>query len=141
MKTEVCSYSGHKIAPATGIRAVRTDGKIFIFESHKALSHYNHRWNPRKHGWTLAWRKDHKKEQEIALGKRVRRKVVKVQRAVVGASIEEIVKRQKESREERLAKRESAIRSAKEAKDTKMQKKAQKEAAQAQSAKSKSKRR
>ncbi|KAL0224123.1 hypothetical protein P9112_003513 [Eukaryota sp. TZLM1-RC] len=135
MKTEVCSYSGRKIHPGVGSRTVRADGKIFVFDSHKTLAHYQHRWNPRKHGWTLAYRKDHKKEAEITVGKRARRKVVKVQRAVVGASVEEILRRQRESKEERVAQREKAVRSAKEAKEAKMAKKAQKAAQQAQSGK------
>ncbi|KAL0221127.1 hypothetical protein RCL1_000981 [Eukaryota sp. TZLM3-RCL] len=132
VKLEVCSYSGHRIHPGTGIRTVRADGRIFIFESHKTLAHFQHRWNPRKHGWTIAYRKDHKKEQELTAARRLRKKVIKVQRTIKGVDMDEILRRQRETKEERQAQRESAIRSAKDAKEAKMAKKAQKAAQQAQ---------
>jgi large subunit ribosomal protein L24e len=74
------------------------------------------RKKPAKLAWTQAWRRLHKKTGVETSTKKRSRKTTKVQRAVVGASLEEIKKRASQKAEFRSAQREAALKEAKESK-------------------------
>merc|ERR1711862_390229 len=63
--------------------------------------------------WTQAWRRLHKKGLETTTTKRRTRRTNKVQRAVVGISLEEIRKKASQKPEFRTAQREAAMKEAK----------------------------
>ncbi|GAU87889.1 hypothetical protein RvY_00677 [Ramazzottius varieornatus] len=114
MKTELCNFSGYKIHPGRGKRTVRIDGKLLNFLNSKSEKSFLrlHR-NPREIRWTVLYRRKYKKgQQEEAVKKRVRR-VVKVQRAIAGASITEITAKRNQKPEVRKAQRDEAIKAAK----------------------------
>ncbi|RXG51238.1 60S ribosomal protein L24 [Armadillidium vulgare] len=105
MKLQLCHYSGYKIHPGHGKTMVRIDGKTFIFSQ----------WKMRKH----------KKGVEEELTKKRTRRTQKYQRAIVGASLTDIMAKRNMKPEVRKAQREQAIRAAKEKKAAKTQKKVQ----------------
>lgn len=82
--------------------------------------------NPRKVTWTVLYRRKHKKGTEEEQQKRRTRRTQKFQRAIVGASLTEILAKRNMKPEVRKAQREQAI---KVAKDQKKAKKADKKAA------------
>ncbi|KAF7493791.1 60S ribosomal protein L24 [Sarcoptes scabiei] len=125
MKIELCSFSGYKIYPGHGKRLVKTDGKVFLFMNSKCESSHLMRRNPRKTTWTVLYRRKHKKGSEVEQSKKRRRKTTKFQRAIVGASLNDILAKRNMKPEVRKAQREQAIRTAKEKqRTTKGQKKA-----------------
>merc|ERR1711913_97762 len=75
--------------------------------------------NPRNTTWTVLYRRKHKKGQEEEQAKKKTRKTQKFQRAIVGASLAEIMAKRNQKPEVRKAQREQAIRAAKEAKKAK----------------------
>lgn len=79
----------------TGKLYVRTDNRVFRFFSSKSASLFLQRKNPRKISWTVIFRRVNKKGISEEAAKKRTRKTVKVQRAVVGASVEDIKKRQR----------------------------------------------
>merc|ERR1712198_779198 len=116
MKIELCSYSGYKIYPGRGRTLIKQDGKTYKFldgRSHKA--HLLKR-NPRKTTWTVLYRRKHKKGIEEDVAKKRTKRTQKFQRAVVGASLNDILAKRNQKPEVRKAQREQAIRAAKEAK-------------------------
>merc|ERR1712062_191641 len=74
-KTEKCSYTEYKIVPGRGSRFISKDGRTHYFISTKARS------------------LEHQKKKS--------RKTTRIQKAVVGMSIEEIRRKKAESREDR----------------------------------------
>eukprot|EP00096_Caligus_rogercresseyi_P003960 TRINITY_DN179_c0_g1_i1.p2 TRINITY_DN179_c0_g1~~TRINITY_DN179_c0_g1_i1.p2 ORF type:complete len:157 (-),score=54.08 TRINITY_DN179_c0_g1_i1:63-533(-) len=116
MKIELCSYSGYKIYPCRGRTLVKPDGKVFKFldgRSHKA--HLLKR-NPRKVTWTVLYRRKHKKGIEEETSKKRTKRTQKFQRAVVGATLQDILAKRNQKPEVRKAQREQAIRAAKDTK-------------------------
>jgi len=82
------------------------------------------RKKPAKLAWTQAWRRMHKKTAGLETNSRKRRaKSAKIQRAIVGASLEEIKKKASQKAEFRSAQREAAIKEAKAAKKAAVAKK------------------
>ena len=77
------------------------------------------RRNPREVSWTILYRRKHRKGVEEDVIKRRTRRTQKQQRAVVGASLVEIMARRNMKPEVRKAQREQAIRAAKEKKAAK----------------------
>ncbi|EEB13112.1 60S ribosomal protein L24, putative [Pediculus humanus corporis] len=116
MKIGLCSYSGYKIYPGHGKTMVKADGKVFTFLNKKCESAHLLRRNPRKVTWTVLYRRKHKKGQEEEQTKRRTRRTQKFQRAIVGASLTEILAKRNMKPEVRKAQREQAIRAAKEQK-------------------------
>jgi len=116
MKTEICAFSGYKIHPGKGIRYIRNDSKIFVFLSNKCEASFHMRRNPRKITWTQIYRRVHKKGALEETQKKRARKTVKVQRAIVGATLEVIKAKRNQKPEQRAAQRESALREIKEKK-------------------------
>ncbi|VUZ44307.1 unnamed protein product, partial [Hymenolepis diminuta] len=113
-RLEVCSYSGYKVYPGHGKRAIRGDGRQFYFLSGKCeRSHYLKR-NPREVSWTVLYRRKYKKGAVEETVKKRSKKVAKTARAFAGASMAEIMAKRNQNPEVRLAMREQALRALKE---------------------------
>ncbi|XP_045466104.1 60S ribosomal protein L24 [Harmonia axyridis] len=116
MKIGLCAYSGYKIYPGHGKTLVKVDGKNYTFLNSKCERAHLMRRNPRKVTWTILYRRKHKKGQEEETTKKRTRRTQKFQRAIVGASLNDIMARRNQRPEVRQAQREQAIRAAKEQK-------------------------
>merc|ERR1712198_258021 len=91
MKIELCSHGGYKIYPGRGRTLIKQDGKTYKFldgRSHKA--HLLKR-NPRKTTWTVLYRRKHRKGIEEEVSKKRTKRTQKFQRAVVGATLQDIL--------------------------------------------------
>lgn len=66
--------------------------------------------NPRKVTWTVLYRRKHKKGIEEEAAKKRTRRTQKFQRAIVGASLNEIMAKRTMNPEVRKAQREQAIK-------------------------------
>ncbi|KAE8349017.1 ribosomal protein L24e-domain-containing protein [Aspergillus coremiiformis] len=95
---------------------VRGDSKIFRFQNGKSESLFLQRKNPRRISWTILYRRQHKKGISEEVAKKRTRRVVKSQRAIVGASLDVIKERRNQRPEARAAARQQAIKEAKEKK-------------------------
>merc|ERR1712018_898827 len=116
MGTDRCLYTEYKIYPGRGSRLVTKDGRLHYFISTKARSLFTKKIKPVKLTWTTAWRAYNKKIKVDDIQKKRSRKTTRIQKAVVGMSIEEIRRRKAESREDRDKANDAA---AKEIKDRK----------------------
>ncbi|CAH8620641.1 unnamed protein product [Schistosoma rodhaini] len=127
MKLEVCSYSGFKVYPGHGKRAIRIDGRGFYFINKKCeRSHFLKR-NPREISWTVLYRRKYKKGISEELVKKRTKRVTKSARGIAGASLAEIMAKRNQKPEVRKAMRDQAIRAAKEKqKQKEMEKKVKK---------------
>merc|ERR1712109_34675 len=126
-KTEKCSYTEYKIVPGRGSRFISKDGRTHYFISTKARSLFHQKIKPVKLTWPLAWRGYNKKIKVDDIQKKRSRKTTRIQKAVVGMSIEEIRRRKAESREDRDKANVAAEQTIKERKAKAMQaKKAEK---------------
>merc|ERR1712137_603799 len=137
MKIELCAYSGYKIYPCRGRTLVKSDGKVFKFLDGRSMKAHLLKRNPRKVTWTVLYRRKHRKGVEEEGAKKKTKRTTKYQRAIVGASLNEILAKRNQKPELRKAQREEAIRAAKEVKKTK--KDTAKKAAPAKDAKPKAK--
>jgi len=97
---------------------IRRDGKPIWLGTSKAYSLTIQRKKAAKLVWTQAWRRLHKKGLSETTTKKRTRRANKVQRAVVGASLEDIKKRASEKSSVRTAARESALKELKARKTT-----------------------
>ncbi|XP_034940061.1 60S ribosomal protein L24 [Chelonus insularis] len=116
MKIGLCAYSGYKIYPGHGKTMVKVDGKTFTFLNSKCESAHLMKRNPRKVTWTVLYRRKHKKGQEEEQAKRRTRRTQKFNRAIVGASLSDILAKRNMKPEIRKAQRDQAIKVAKEQK-------------------------
>ncbi|KAJ5194437.1 hypothetical protein N7491_001775 [Penicillium cf. griseofulvum] len=116
MRTYDDSFSGQKIYPGKGKLFVRGDSKIFRFQRGKSESLFLQRKNPRRIAWTVLFRRQHRKGISEEVAKKRTRRVVKAQRAIVGASLDVIKERRSQRPEAREAARKQAIKDAKEKK-------------------------
>merc|ERR1712223_1223821 len=91
----------YKIVPGRGSRFISKDGRTHYFISTKARSLFHQKIKPVKLTWTLAWRAYNKKIKVDDIQKKRSRKTTRIQKAVVGMSIEEIRRKKAESREDR----------------------------------------
>ena len=130
-KTEKCSFTEYKIVPGRGRRFIAKDGRTHYFISTKARSLFHQRVKPVKLTWTLAWRAYNKKIKVDDISKKRSRRAAKVQRAVVGMSLEEIRRRQAEKREDRDKAADQAAKEIKERKATALAQKRSEKAKQA----------
>lgn len=80
--------------------------------------------NPRKVTWTVLYRRKHRKGVEEEAAKKRTKRNTKFQRAIVGASLNEILAKRNQKPELRKAQRDEAVRAAKEVKKTKKDTKA-----------------
>ena len=128
--THKCSFSGFNVYPGWGQTYIRADGKSFTFANSKTQSFHHKKRNPRKISWTQAYRIVHKKGITVATARKRARRTTKVQRAIVGASIEQIKAKATQKPEFRIAQREAAKREAKQkAKELRDKRKAAQKAA------------
>ncbi|EDS30024.1 60S ribosomal protein L24 [Culex quinquefasciatus] len=119
MKIGLCAFSGFKIYPASGKTLVKADGKTFTFINKKCERSFLMKRNPRKVKWTVLYRRKHKKGIVEEATKKRSRRTQKFQRAIVGASITDIMAKRNMKPEVRKAQRDQAIKVAKEAKKAK----------------------
>ena len=101
----------------------------FIIQSCRFLSSRTHKAhilkrNPRETSWTVLYRRKHKKGTEEDVTKRRNKRTQKFQRAVVGATLQDIMAKRNQKPEVRKAQREQAVRAAKDAKKQAATKKA-----------------
>merc|ERR1739848_611091 len=118
MKIELCAYSGAKIYPSKGRTLIKQDGKTFKFINGRCHKAHLLKRNPRKVTWTVLYRRKHRKGIEEETSKKRTKKTQKFQRAVVGATLSDILAKRNQKPEVRKAQREQAIRAAKETKKT-----------------------
>merc|ERR1712223_2010072 len=116
MKIELCAYSGAKIYPSKGRTLIKQDGKTFKFINGRCHKAHLLKRNPRKVTWTVLYRRKHRKGIEEETAKKRTKKTQKFQRAVVGATLSDILAKRNQKPEVRKAQREQAIRAAKETK-------------------------
>merc|ERR1712079_281550 len=133
-KTQKCSYTDYKIVPGRGSRFVSKDGRIHYFISTKARSLFHQKIKPVKLTWTTAWRAYNKKIKVDDIQKKRSRKTTRIQKAVVGMSIEEIRRRKAESREDRDKANDAAAKEIKDRKQKALQAKKAERAKQQKSA-------
>mmetsp|Transcript_22909 Transcript_22909/g.33225 ORF Transcript_22909/g.33225 Transcript_22909/m.33225 type:complete len:153 (-) Transcript_22909:158-616(-) len=93
VKTELCAFSEFRIYPGHGVKFIRRDGQPLNLISSKCKSLLRQRKKPAKLHWTVGWRRLNKKIKVEDVQRRRTRKTTKFQRAIVGASLEEIKKR------------------------------------------------
>ncbi|KAK3671540.1 60S ribosomal protein L24 [Recurvomyces mirabilis] len=114
MRTYDDTFSGQKIYPGKGKLYIRGDSKIFRFATGKTESLFLQRKNPRRIAWTVLCRRQRRKGISEEQAKTRRRKQVKSQRAVVGASLDVIKERRSQRPEARAAQRSQATQAGKE---------------------------
>jgi len=116
MKIGLCAYSGYKIYPGHGKTMIKADGKTFTFLNSKCERAHLMKRNPRKVTWTILYRRKHRKGQEEETTKKKTRRTQKFQRAIVGASLTDILAKRNMKPEMRKAQRDIAIKVAKDQK-------------------------
>ena len=114
VRTEVCLFSEFRIYPGRGHKFVSKDGKTNTFISKKSRKLFLAKVKPQRIRWTTAWRRLHKKIQTEEFTKKKKRRAVKIQKGIVGLSLEEIKRKRTEKPEVRQAQREQAMREIKE---------------------------
>ena len=122
-KTDQCSYTQYKIVPGRGTRFISKDGRTHYFISTKARSLFHQKIKPVKLTWNMAWRAHNKKIKVDDIQKKRSRKTTRIQKAVVGMSIEEIRRKKAESREDRDKNADAAAKEIKDRKAKQMQQK------------------
>ena len=113
-KTDPCVFSEMRIFPGGGRKFVSKDGKVHYFISSKCMSLYQQRKKAVKLTWTQAWRRFNKKIKSEEVTKRRTKKTTRVQKAIVGISLDEIRRRRAEKPEERDKKIEQQKKDVKE---------------------------
>lgn len=107
-KTDPCSFSEYRIYPGRGRKFAAKDGKVYYFISKKVASLFHQKKKAVKLTWTQAWRRFNKKIKVDEISKRRTKKTTRVQKAIVGMSLDEIKRRRAEKPEEREKKLEAA---------------------------------
>ena len=121
IKTDPCSFTEYRIYPGRGRKFAAKDGKVYYFISTKAASLFHQRKKAVKLTWTQAWRRFNKKIKVDEISKRRTRKTTRVQKAIVGMSLDEIKRRRAEKPEEREKKMEAAKKEVKDRQKKKME--------------------
>lgn len=103
IKTDLCEFSEMRIYPGNGRRFISKDGKTHYFISQKCRSLYHQKIKPVKLTWTQAWRRFNRKTKVEEIQKRRTRKTTRVQKAIVGLSLEEIKRKRAEDNKTRDA--------------------------------------
>ena len=116
-------FSEMKIWPGRGTRFCGKDGKIHMFITAKARSLYHQKIKPVKLTWTQAWRRFNKKVRIDEVQRKKTRKTTRIQKAVVGMSLEDI----KRKAQEKASDRDAALaKTAQEIKERNLKKKKEK---------------
>merc|ERR1712051_331590 len=108
---------------------VKQDGKVFKFLDGRSHRAHLLKRNPRKVTWTVLYRRKHNKGIEADVSKKRTKRTQKFQRAVVGATLQDIMAKRNQKPEVRKAQREQAIRAAKDQKKATVKKPAVKDKA------------
>merc|ERR1711964_262272 len=98
------------IYPGRGIRYVLRDGKVQLFINHKVGSLFKQKIKPAKLTWTLNWRRKNKKGKADEAGKKRTKRAAKVQKAIVGMSLDDIKKKKAMRPELRAQAKDSALK-------------------------------
>ena len=138
-KTDRCSFTQFSIVPGRGRRLIGKDGRINYLISTKARKLFTRKIKPVKLTWTTAWRAFNKKIKIDDSHKKRTKKTAKVQKAVVGMSLDEIKRRKAESREDRNKASEAREKEVKDRKMKLMKEKKDKKAKEAKGGKPKGK--
>merc|ERR1712073_193494 len=112
------------IYPGHGRTLIKVDGKSYRFLSGRTHKAHLLKRNPREVTWTVLYRRKHKKGQEEDVSKKRNKRTQKFQRAVVGATLQDIMAKRNQKPEVRKAQREQAVRAAKDQKKQAATKKA-----------------
>ena len=107
IKTDTCGFSELKIYPGRGCRFAGRDGKLHYFISSKVRSLFHQRIKPVKLTWTQASRRFNKKTKVVDIQKKRTKRTTRVQKAVVGMSLDEIKRKRNEDVKARDANLES----------------------------------
>merc|ERR1712156_302620 len=107
-----------------GRTLVKQDGKVYKFLDGRTMKANLLKRNPRKVTWTVLYRRKHKKGIEEEAAKKRTKRTQKFQRAVVGATLQDIMPKRNQKPEVRKAQREQAVRAAKDQKKQAATKKA-----------------
>jgi len=119
IKTATCAYSEYKIYPSKGIMFVGKDGSTARLLRKKMRCLFHRKTKAQLITWTQAWRKHHKKVNVEVKGKKKRTRVAKIQREIVGMSLDIINK--KKSSEEQKKMKEQVEKELKDRKQKKME--------------------
>merc|ERR1711959_319827 len=109
IKTDPCAFSEIKIYPGRGSRFAGKDGKVHFFITSKTRTLFHQKIKPVKLTWTQASRRFNKKIKVEDIQKKRTRRTTRVQKAVVGMSLDEIRRR----RQEDAATRDKALEASK----------------------------
>ena len=96
IKTDPCAFSEIKIYPGRGSHFAAKDGKVHFFITSKARSLYHQKIKPVKLTWTQASRRYNTKIKVEDIQKKRTRKTTRVQKAIVGMSLDEIKRKRAE---------------------------------------------
>jgi len=121
IKTDQCEFSEMKIYPGRGSRFASRDGKVHYFITSKTRSLYHQKIKPVKLTWTQASRRFNKKTKVVDIQKKRTKKTTRVQKAVVGMSLEDIKRKRNEDHKARDTTLESTKKELKERNLKKMQ--------------------
>ena len=96
IKTDPCAFSEIKIYPGRGSRFAGKDGKVHFFITSKTRTLFHQKIKPVKLTWTQASRRYNKKIKVEDIQKKRTRKTTRVQKAIVGMSLDEIKRKRAE---------------------------------------------
>tara|TARA_B110000503_G_C6948632_1_gene330087 strand:- start:155 stop:703 length:549 start_codon:yes stop_codon:yes gene_type:complete len=130
IKTDPCAFSELKIYPGRGSRFAGKDGRIYFFISSKTRSLYHQKIKPVKLYWTQASRRFLKKTKVDDIQKKRTRRTTRVQKAVVGMSLDDIKRKRAEDTATRDKQLDATKKELKDRNVKKMQAKKQEKAKQ-----------
>ena len=116
VRTDMCTFSEQKIYPGRGNRIISKDGRLFFLSGSKTDALFTRKVKGQEVRWTIIWRRVNKKIKTDDTNKRKKRRNKKIVRDIQGLAREEIRRRQGETKEEKAAQNEKAIRELKERK-------------------------
>merc|ERR1711907_314353 len=127
IKTDPCAFSEMKIYPGRGTKFASKDGKTHLFISSKTRSLFHQRIKPVKLTWTQASRRFNKKTKIVEVQKKRTKRTTRVQKAVVGMTLDDIKRKRNETDEAKDAQLEATKKQLKDRNMKRMQaKKAEK---------------
>jgi len=103
VRTDICSFCEYRIYPGKGQRYIAKDGRGFLFISKKAKALSLRKIKAQKMTWTVAWRRHNKKIKTDDISKKKKKRVVHIQRAINGITLEDIKKKRSEKPEVKVA--------------------------------------
>ena len=123
IKTEPCAFTEVKIYPGRGSKFASRDGKIHYFITSKARSLYHQKIKPVKLTWTQASRRFNKKVKIDDVQKKRTRKTTRVQKAIVGLSLDDFKRKRFEDEKTREKNHDAAVKELKDRQQKKIQQK------------------